>query len=187
MGELLYYNIAGVYVWAIFRTLLPSLRAQRSNPSIPEPRRGLLRCARNDAEIVSHSRDEFRPRDAFRWHPLDWEGAGKTGCALHPRSRVPSAQKKTHTSIQVQRRHPAFPAQWFTAYFVLSPVNGSFATVAPRDDPGSLAPAPRRQDHTTSPSASGANVSCAIRVHRIPPRVRDDRERPSCRVGRGVT
>jgi hypothetical protein len=26
--------------------------------------------------------------------------------------------------------HPAFPAQWFTVYFVLSPVNGSFATVA---------------------------------------------------------
>jgi len=32
--------------------------------------------------------------------------------------------KKTHTSIQVQRRHPAFPAQWFTAYSVLSPVTG---------------------------------------------------------------
>src|SRR5207237_10699246 len=27
-----------------------SLRAQRSNPSIPAPRRGLLRCARNDGE-----------------------------------------------------------------------------------------------------------------------------------------
>ena len=39
------------------------------------------------------------------------EGAGKTGCSLHLRSRVQSA-RKTHTSIQVQRRHPAFPAQW---------------------------------------------------------------------------
>jgi len=37
------------------------------------------------------------------------EGAGKTGCALHPRSRVQRAQKNTHTSIQVQREHPGLP------------------------------------------------------------------------------
>jgi hypothetical protein len=41
-----------------------------------------------------------------------------------------------------------------------------------------LAPASGRQDHTISPSASGAFVSSAIRVHRIPPYVRDDREAP---------
>jgi len=41
-----------------------------------------------------------------------------------------------------------------------------------------LTPASRRQDHTTSPSASGALVCCAVRVHRIPPHVRDDRETP---------
>ena len=56
--------------------------------------------------------------------PPKTEGAGKAGCALHPRSRVQYVHKNTHTSIQVQRRHPAFPAQWFTAYFALSPVNG---------------------------------------------------------------
>jgi len=39
-------------------------------------------------------------------------------------------------------------------------------------------PAPRHQDHTTSPYASGAYVMCAISVHRIPPHVRDDREPP---------
>jgi hypothetical protein len=48
----------------------------------------------------------------------------------------------------------------FTAYFVLSPENGSFASVAPKKlslllD---LAPAPRRPNHTTSPYASGAYV-----------------------------
>jgi hypothetical protein len=26
---------------------------------------------------------------------------------------VQYVHKNTHTSIQVQRRHPAFPAQWF--------------------------------------------------------------------------
>src|SRR6266478_2653611 len=37
------------------------------------------------------------------------EGAGNAGCALHPRSRVQDAQRKTHTSIQVQRRHSGIP------------------------------------------------------------------------------
>src|SRR5215204_7785315 len=46
----------------------------------------------------------------------------------------------------------------FTAYFVLFPENGSFASVAPKKlslllD---LAPAPRRPNHTTSPYAPGA-------------------------------
>ena len=42
-----------------------------------------------------------------------------------------------------------------------------------------LTPAPRRPNHTTSPYASGAYVQHAFRVHRIPPHVRDVRERPS--------
>ena len=37
------------------------------------------------------------------------EGAGKTGCALHPRSRVQMRTAKTHTSIQVQRKHSGLP------------------------------------------------------------------------------
>jgi hypothetical protein len=42
-------------------------------------------------------------------HPLKTEGAGKTGCALHPRSRVQMHIAKTHTSIQVQRKHSGLP------------------------------------------------------------------------------
>jgi hypothetical protein len=74
----------------------------------------------------------------------------------------------------------------FTAYSELSPVNGSFATVIMRILPHHLTPAPRRQDHTTSPYASCALVFCALRVHRIPPHVRDDRERPSMGETRGI-
>src|ERR1043165_9623034 len=44
----------------------------------------------------------------------------------------------------------------FTAYFVLFPENGSFASVASETDPADLTPAPRRPNHTTSPYASGA-------------------------------
>jgi len=85
--------------------------------------------------------------------------------------------------------------------------SGSFATVAlrmkvlsspvePNEPPQDLTPASRRQDHTTSPSASSAVVLHALtrsrrairpalashaqhcRVHRIPPRVRDDHDTP---------
>src|SRR3954469_9942839 len=74
----------------------------------------------------------------------------------------------------------------FTAYFVLSPENGSFASVATREASllPDLAPAPRRPNHTTSPYASGAHVCRTLSVHRIPPRVRDVRERPSSAVRR---
>jgi len=41
-----------------------------------------------------------------------------------------------------------------------------------------LTPASRRQDHTTTSSASALFDKSAIRVHRIPSRVRDYRERP---------
>src|ERR1700675_3896774 len=41
--------------------------------------------------------------------PSKSEGAGKAGCALHPRSRVQCASRNAHTSIQVQRRTPGLP------------------------------------------------------------------------------
>ena len=45
-----------------------------------------------------------------------------------------------------------------------------------------LTPAPRRQDHTTSPYASATLVRRSLRVHRISPHVRDDRD-PSLSSG----
>jgi len=69
----------------------------------------------------------------------------------------------------------------FTAYIVLSPENGSFASVIGGTPPANLTPAPRRQDHTTSPYASVTLVGRDISVHRISPHVRDDREAPLIR------
>jgi hypothetical protein len=69
----------------------------------------------------------------------------------------------------------------FTAYFVLFPENGFIASVIGGTRPADLTPAPRRPNHTTSPYASGAYASHAIRVHRISPHVRDDREAPLSR------
>jgi hypothetical protein len=66
-----------------------------------------------------------------------------------------------------------------TAYFVLSPArSGLFVTVVLRLLGADLTPASRRQNHTTSPSASAPFVKCAARVHRIPPRVVDVRNAP---------
>jgi len=59
------------------------------------------------------------------------EGAGKTGCTLHPRSRVQDAHSKSaheHTGTDGASR-PSLRSG-LTAYFVLSPENGSFASVA---------------------------------------------------------
>jgi hypothetical protein len=39
--------------------------------------------------------------------------------------------KKRTRAYRFSGGNPAFPAQWFTAYFELSPVNGFLATVAP--------------------------------------------------------
>jgi hypothetical protein len=117
-------------------------------------------------------------------------------------------QSTRASSPRVHRKNPAFPhAMVLTVYFVLSPAIGlschrrlandglsapGWADLPPQD----LTPASRRQDHTTSPSASAPFVLHAsrkrsrqsrpaiptrarrCRVHRIPSRVRDDREPP---------
>src|SRR5712691_11281760 len=51
----------------------------------------------------------IKPEVCLNLALLKTEGAGKTGCALHPRSRVQDAQKNAHTSIQVQRKHSGLP------------------------------------------------------------------------------
>jgi hypothetical protein len=105
---------------------------------------------------------------------------GKTGCLLHPRSRVRLAQTNVHTSIQGSWSIPAFPAQWLYGLLRALPGRaGLVVTVAGGIASADLTPASGRQDHTTSPYAAGAHVYRATRVHRIPPHVRDDRERPS--------
>jgi hypothetical protein len=83
---------------------------------------------------VSRSRRVFRARFAGSVHLLKSEGAGKTGCALHPRSRVQNAQTKTHTSIQVQRRQSGLPCAMVYGLYALSPVTGLSCHRHPRND-----------------------------------------------------
>ena len=96
-------------------------------------------------------------------------------CKMHKRMRT--------RAYRFSGGNPAFPARWVTAYFVLSPVTGFLATVIKRILPQNLTPAPGRQDHTTSPSASRALVLRALPASTASHRnVRDDRDPPLIRV-----
>src|ERR1700726_925442 len=88
--------------------------------------------------------------------------------------------KKRTRAYRFSGGNPAFPARWFTGLFRALP--GDRACLPPSSPRSlllkNLTPASGRQDHTASPSATTAFVICCLRVHRIPPRVRDDRDPP---------
>src|SRR5204862_6800916 len=79
------------------------------------------------------SRDAFRPSFASSFALFEIEGAGKTGCLLHPRSRVRFAQTKGHTSIQGSWSIPAFPAQWLYGLLRALPGERLFCLRRPLD------------------------------------------------------
>jgi hypothetical protein len=90
------------------------------------------------------------------------------------------AQKTRTRAYRYRRNTPAFPAQWLYGLLRALPGERLFCHRRLREASllSDLMPAPRHQDHTTSPYASGASVLRALRVHRISPHVRDDREPP---------
>ena len=109
------------------------------------------------------------------------EGAGKTGCALHPRSRVQLRTEKRTRAYRFSGNTPAFPAQWLYGLLRALPGERLFCHRRPREACFSrnLTPAPRRQDHTTSPYASCALVCRAHFASTASrPNVRDDRATP---------
>src|ERR1700736_5744855 len=81
---------------------------------------------------------------------------------MRPRAACAGGAVERTRVIRSHRNHPAFPAQWFTAYTVLSPVIGFLATVAGGVASTDLTPASRRQDHTSSPSALASPVKRAV-------------------------
>ena len=110
-------------------------------------------------DTASRSRDALRPRLAIEFpHPPN---RGRRECRVHAAPAVSCAKvcKKAHTSIQVQRRHPTFPAQWlYGLYRALPGRAGLVVTVASGMASTGLTPASGRQDHTTSPYASAPSV-----------------------------
>jgi hypothetical protein len=112
--------------------------------------------------------------------PTPRGGAGKTGCALHPRSRVQKQIKDAHEHTGSAEAVRPSLRNGFTAYSALSLATGFLVTIirVMRSIIANLTPASGRQDHTTSPSASRAVRQERLHVHRIPLHVRDDRETP---------
>jgi hypothetical protein len=93
-----------------------------------------------------------------------------------------SCNKMLHMSIQVWRRHPAFPAQWLYGLYDFVLVTGFLATIINigfrlrQLDASTGASDPN--DFTVRKCRARQSRAC---VHRISPHVRDDRERPSHR------
>ena len=134
--------------------------------------------ARNDDEHNS----AISPRVAPELLHQSFAQSGRGECRVPAAPAASCAKCRKHTSVVTTSspEHPAFPhAMVLTAASCSPRRSGFLVTVASRKLPQSLTPASRRQDHTTWPSASPAPlVKSAARVHRIPSRVRDDRDTP---------
>src|SRR5882724_5403172 len=48
----------------------------------------MQRCARDTRYVASHSRGTFAPELCMNFAPRKTEGAGKTGCPMHPQPRM---------------------------------------------------------------------------------------------------
>jgi hypothetical protein len=84
------------------------------------------------------SRRALRPRFAINFPPSLSEGAGKTGCALHPRSRVHVHKKVRTRAYRYRRSIPAFPAQWLYGLLRALPGERLFCHRRPREAFASL-------------------------------------------------
>src|SRR6476660_7114825 len=160
------------------------------------------------------ARGMIDPRFSFRC-PHREEGAENAGCALHPRSRVQDAQRKAHTSIQVQRRQSGIPCAmalrlmpcsprrrirlvtvaaglrlkrsgWIvSATDSLAPATGVGTTRFCRTQPASFVLRAVNRSRIEDPPCDHL-ARRRCRVHRIPSRVRDDsRSAPLAGKGRG--
>jgi hypothetical protein len=107
------------------------------------------------------------------------EGAGNAGCSPHPQPRV----ENRNTRVSHHRFAEAFRHSLRNGFNgLLRALSGDRALLSPspaKTVSADLAPASGRQDHTTSPSARASLVWQHQSVHRIPPNVRDDGQRPS--------
>jgi hypothetical protein len=150
------------------------------------------------AATASRSRHAFRASFANNVSPSGSEGAvpsqeggREDRVRAAPAVSCAKAVKKTHTSIQVQRKQSGLPcAMVLTVSFELSLVTGLFLTIirVMRSIIANLTPAPGRQDHTTSPSALALFVNSAAASTASRPTFVTIAKRPSFGTGwRGIS
>src|SRR5580692_13009964 len=93
-------------------------------------------------------------------------------------ARAMVAIERTRVSQVTPENARHSPRNGFNGFLLALPGDRAFLPPSLAAFAANLMPASGHQDHTTSPSAIAPFVKGAIRVHRIPPRVRDDRETP---------
>jgi hypothetical protein len=143
------------------------------------PGRRLLGFNFSNSHEKLHVRDpaaRIAPEFCCEVLPSENQRAYGTSGARCTRSLV--CENKTNTranSPQIHRFARRSVRNGFNGFLRALLGDRAFLPPSPTNYSAGLTPASGRQDHTTPPSASSAFVKGAIRVHRIPPRVRDDR------------
>ena len=118
-------------------------------------------------EVPEDLKDILRPRKS--------EGAGKTGCALHPRSRRRCCTRTgCPRAYRFSGEHPASPTQWLYGLYEIVLVTGFLATIADlKLSPlVNLTPAPGRRTQSISPYALPRSSFAASRPSLPAPRLR---------------
>jgi hypothetical protein len=138
-------------------------------------------------DTYRRSRRTLRARFSKSLHPRKSEGAGNAGCALHPRSRVQCAREVRTRAYRAAESIRHSLRNGFTTYSALSLVIGFLATIVPEKLVSQELDA---STEASGPHAFVVRVSTPrqrrLRVHRNPPLVRDDGQRPSSRDGMAI-
>jgi hypothetical protein len=131
---------------------------------------------------TSRSRGARRPEFCISFALQKRRGRGEDRVRAAPAvSRAICIKKCAHEHTGSAENTPASPTQWLYGLYEIVLVTGFLATIIPEKRwlLPNLTPAPGRRTRTISPYAFATLVSRSISVHRIPPHVRDDRDRPS--------
>jgi hypothetical protein len=157
-------------------------RAEKPMPRSMAPRfcgddgRILLSSRKLTCMVRAHAPPISRHHVPELWRkfcPRGIKGAGNAGRSMRPQPRVRKTKSTRVSPPQVTPVVPGIPrANGFNGFLRALPGEPGFvATIAGHDArsiAANLTPASGRQNHTTSPSAKRAFVSCAHCVHRIP-------------------
>ena len=171
-----------LFVWVDFPhppRIYERVDLPRKRERLSAPPRAISGSHFKQPDTTSHSRGTIRPRFALTLVPPKNERAQGRPGARCTRGLVCNVHKEKRTrAYRFSGNTPAFPAQWFYGLYRALPGDRAF-----------LSPSLLRSvsflkldtsigvsgPHDFAVRFSAALVSRACRVHRIPPRVRDDR------------
>ena len=142
------------------------------------------------SDVTARSRGAFRPSFSSSLALSNQRAQGKPGADCTRGLVCQTHSNRRTRAYRFSRNSPAFPAQWFYGLYRALPGERACLPPSLADHSTSLAPASRRQDHTTSPYALAfsSGVKKRLTPKRPPhsgPTHRDDRETPLGWAGMG--